>query len=112
VAISPDSRWIVTGSDDRTARIWDLAADDPSESPRVLSGHQGVVNSVAISPDGRWILTWSKDKTVRVWMWRWDELVALASRLGRNFDRQEWNLYFSGEPYRKTFPDLPIPGEP
>ena len=24
VAISPDSRWLVTGSDDSTARLWDL----------------------------------------------------------------------------------------
>jgi hypothetical protein len=70
-----------------------------------------VVRSVAISPNGRWILTWSKDKTVRIWQWRWDDLVDLAGKTGRNFSQQEWNLYFPGEPYRQTFPNLPIPGE-
>ena len=27
VAISPDNRWVVTGSYDNTARLWDLAKD-------------------------------------------------------------------------------------
>jgi hypothetical protein len=45
-------------------------------------------------------------------MWQWDDLVALAGQAGRNFDRQEWALYFPAEPYRKTFPNLPVPGEP
>jgi hypothetical protein len=29
--------------------------------------------------------------------------------VGRNFSADEWNLYFPGEPYRMTFPDLPGP---
>jgi hypothetical protein len=32
--------------------------------------------------------------------------------VGRNFDRQEWKLFFPAAPYRKTFPDLPVPGDP
>jgi WD domain, G-beta repeat len=30
VAISPDNRWLVTGSKDKTARLWDLRAQDPA----------------------------------------------------------------------------------
>ena len=38
VAISPDSRWVVTGSEDKTARLWDLRAKDPVANPVVLGG--------------------------------------------------------------------------
>ena len=41
VAISPDNRWLVTGSNDKTARLWDLSAKDPAANPVVLRGHDG-----------------------------------------------------------------------
>ena len=41
VAISPDNRWLVTGSYDKTARLWDLKAKDPAANPVVLRGHEG-----------------------------------------------------------------------
>jgi WD40 repeat protein len=37
VAISPDNRWVVTGSDDETARLWLLQMKDLNE-PR---SHRG-----------------------------------------------------------------------
>ena len=67
VAISPDNRWVVTGSADKTARLWDLSAKDPAANPVVLRGHDGPVNAVAISPDNRWVVTGSEDKTARLW---------------------------------------------
>jgi hypothetical protein len=40
-----------------------------------------------------------------------DDLLVLARiTVGRNFSRNEWQLYFPGEKYRKTFPDLPEGG--
>jgi WD40 repeat protein len=30
MAISPDNHWLVTGSDDSTARLWDLTAEEPN----------------------------------------------------------------------------------
>ena len=59
MAISPDNRWLVTGSDDKTARLWDLSAKDPAANPVVLRGHEGAVSAVAISPDNRWLVTGS-----------------------------------------------------
>jgi WD40 repeat protein len=64
--ISPDNQWLVTGSWDKTARLWDLRAKDPSASPVVLRGHEYAVCAVAISPDNRWIVTGSSDKTARL----------------------------------------------
>ena len=60
VAISPDNRWVVTGSSDNTARLWDLSAKDPAANPvkkLVLHGHKGSVDAVAISADNRWVVT-------------------------------------------------------
>jgi WD40 repeat protein len=110
VAISPDNRWVVTGSADHTARLWDLSAKDPAAKPVVLRGHEDVIWAVAISPDNRWLVTGSSDKTVRLWLLQVNDLIDLARNLvGRNFSADEWQLYFPGEKYRKTFPDLPGP---
>jgi hypothetical protein len=64
VAISPDGTWLVTGSQDRTARVWDAAS---GKERMTLRGHNGAVNGVAVSPDGALILTASTDKTARLW---------------------------------------------
>jgi Tol biopolymer transport system component len=61
VAWSPDGRQIVSGSYDRTVRLW---GDTPT---RVLQGHTHWVTIVAWSPDGRQIVSGSKDNTVRLW---------------------------------------------
>jgi WD40 repeat protein len=65
VAISPDNRWLATGSWDKTARLWDLSANDPAANPVVLRGHERSVNAVAIS--NRWAVTGSLDNTTRLW---------------------------------------------
>ena len=65
VAFSPDGKRIVSGSDDKTVRVWDAATGQPIGAP--LTGHTGAVNSVAFSPDGKRIVSGSDDKTVRVW---------------------------------------------
>jgi len=110
VAISPDNRWVVTGSLDKTARLWDLSAKDPAANPVVLHGHDGWGNAVAISPDNRWIVTGSWDNTARLQLLQVNDLINLARiTVGRNFSADEWRLYFPGEKYRKTFPDLPGP---
>ncbi|KAL4062785.1 hypothetical protein V8B97DRAFT_2091404 [Scleroderma yunnanense] len=65
VAFSPDGTRIVSGSDDKTVRVWDTDRGVQIGSP--LQGHTDQVRSVAFSPDGTRIVSGSDDKTVRVW---------------------------------------------
>ena len=65
VAFSPDGTRIVSGSDDKTVRLWDADTGQPIGQP--LTGHTDKVISVAFSPDGTRIVSGSVDKTVRLW---------------------------------------------
>jgi len=64
VAFSLDGRWVLTGSDDGTARLWEASSRQLLQK---LEGHTGSVRSVAFSPDGRWVLTGSSDSAARLW---------------------------------------------
>ena len=57
VAFSPDGRHIVSGSFDKTIRVWDVQTGGQVGNP--LQGHTSSVNSVAFSPDGRHIVSGS-----------------------------------------------------
>lgn len=57
VALSPDDRWLVTGSEDETARLYDLSSPDPNKTGIKLAEHGSGVQAVAISSDGRWLAT-------------------------------------------------------
>jgi DNA-directed RNA polymerase subunit RPC12/RpoP len=63
VAFFRHGRGLVTGSDDRTARIWDL---DTGKARFVLTGHTKPVETVAISPDDKIVATAGWDGTIRL----------------------------------------------
>ena len=67
VAISADDRWLITSSNDWTARIWRLTEQTSSGQPTPLYGHRREISVVAISPDSRWAVTGSGDRTARLW---------------------------------------------
>jgi tetratricopeptide (TPR) repeat protein len=65
VAFSPDGKTIVSGSYDKTIRLWDTSSGKLLGTP--LEGHDSEVNAVAFSPDGKTIVSGSSDDTIRLW---------------------------------------------
>ncbi|HEV8066807.1 MAG TPA: protein kinase [Planctomycetaceae bacterium] len=64
VAFSADGNRIVSGSDDKTLKIWDVAR---VQETLTLKGHSSRVMSVAFSPDGKRIVSGGVDKTAKLW---------------------------------------------
>ncbi|KAG9074714.1 hypothetical protein FS749_013695, partial [Ceratobasidium sp. UAMH 11750] len=64
-AAIPDGAYIVSGSDDKTIRIWD--ADTGQSIAQPLQGHTESISSVAYSPDSAFVISGSHDNTVRIW---------------------------------------------
>jgi WD40 repeat protein len=75
---SHDGKYIITTSDDKTARIWDTSG----KLIVPLKGHQGGVYSASFSRNDKHIITKSDDKTVRIWDFSGKQLAILK--------HQEW----------------------
>ncbi len=60
---SPDGMKILTASNDKTAKLWDLKGNLLTG----FIGHDGFVYTAAFSPDGDRALTSSADNTVKLW---------------------------------------------
>src|SRR5262249_48265015 len=60
----PNEQFVLTGSWDSTARLWDAAT---GKETRRFEGHTAAIHSAAFSPDGRFVLTGGDDKTARLW---------------------------------------------
>jgi len=60
---SPDSKTILTASDNKTAKLWDLSG----KCLAIFSGHISYLYSAIFSPDGKTVLTSSVDKTAKLW---------------------------------------------
>ena len=86
VAFSPDGTKIVSGSDDKTIKVWDSGVPEPNrpslaktdallacladkleQLSEKTNAHSGPVLSVAFSPDRTKIVSGSADGTIKVW---------------------------------------------
>jgi WD40 repeat protein/sterol desaturase/sphingolipid hydroxylase (fatty acid hydroxylase superfamily) len=80
VALSADGQRLVSGSEDRTVKVWDVVT---GQEMFTLTGHTRPVRSVAISADGQCLVSGSFDKTVKVWdARRGQEMLTLTGHTG------------------------------
>ncbi len=64
VCISLDGKKIISGSDDKKIRVWNVETYD---NQGILEGHDDLITSVCISSDGKKIISGSRDNTIIVW---------------------------------------------
>jgi WD40 repeat protein len=80
VSFSPEGNRIVSGSEDKTLRLWNVKTGGAIGEP--LIGHTGGIWSAAFSPGGTSIVSGSWDSTVRVWN---VETAAAVGEQSKNF---------------------------
>ncbi len=64
VAWSPDGKYVVSGSLDKTVQVWSATT---GKARLIYRGHTDAIVAVAWSPDGRYIASSSLDNTIQVW---------------------------------------------
>jgi WD40 repeat protein len=73
LALSPDGSFVLSGSGDRTLKLWKVKQrtsifGSKNDGPiRTFEGHVDDVTSVVFSPDGRFALSGSADATLKLW---------------------------------------------
>jgi WD40 repeat protein len=69
LAAGPDESLWVTGSDDCSLRVWDLARE---KCLAVLEGHSSPVRAAKFFPNGSMIASGGSDGSVRLWGLEWE----------------------------------------
>jgi len=64
VEFSADGQLLLSGGEDNTVRVWDVATRKPL---KVIRGHGGQVRSCRFAPDGRHVLSGSHDHQAKIW---------------------------------------------
>ncbi|KAF4452931.1 wd-repeat protein [Fusarium austroafricanum] len=91
----------MSGSDDSTARVWDMKG---KKTVAILEYHQIYINDVSFSPDGSWIATASGDTTIALWKhkspgnWGRGEIRKQPDHVLRGHRRSVRSVFFSPTP--------------
>lgn len=64
VAISPNGQTLISGSDDKTIKIWNLPT---RKLKSTLTGHSSSITYLALTPDARTLVSASWDDTIKIW---------------------------------------------
>jgi WD40 repeat protein len=83
LAFSPDGSTLLSGSDDKTARLWDLRTN---RTKALLRSHVLPVTAVEYSRDGKTAITGSDDATLKFWSTQTGKgLKTLTSHEGQSY---------------------------
>lgn len=99
---SPDNKYLLTASRDRTSRVFEIA--NTRKLPMLFDDHDDWVMTATFDHSGQKVITGSKDGFIRIW--ELDPKV-LADRICQYVDREmtmaEWKEYVGSEvPYEET----------
>jgi len=72
LAVDPQNEFFVTGSADRTIKIWDLAS---GQLKLTLTGHIEQVTGLAVSPRHPYMFSCGLDKTVKCWDLEYNKVI-------------------------------------
>ena len=64
VAFSPSGQTLISGSTDKSIKLWDAGS---GQSLRTMSGDSETVSSVAFTPNGKRIVSGSFDRAILIW---------------------------------------------
>ena len=74
ISVTSNGRHVVSGSRDKTLRVWDLAS---GASLRVIEGHTDEVWRVSVTSDDKRAMSISLDQTLRMWALERGECIAI-----------------------------------
>ncbi|CAL54946.1 G-protein beta WD-40 repeat [Ostreococcus tauri] len=72
VAVDPENKWFVTGSADRTIKVWDLASGGLKLT---LTGHIEQVTGLVVSPRHPYMFSCGLDKKVKCWDLEYNKVI-------------------------------------
>lgn len=64
IVLMKDGKNIISGSVDKTIRIWDL---ESGVCPKIIEALDWSVNTIVVAPDAKRIVSSSWDHTTRIW---------------------------------------------
>ena len=67
IGITPDGKYVITGSDDQTIRLWNI----PDNKSTILFWNDTVIRCLTLSQDGSYLCC--GDLTGRVWIFEWSK---------------------------------------
>jgi WD40 repeat protein len=106
LAFTPNGHFLISGSADRTIRLWDM---NNTSNPIRLQNHRDGISALAFSPDGKTLIAADLSETIYVWNTNIDEMINSACKVaGRNLTISQWRQYGFAETYRATCPIWPI----
>ena len=67
IAFSADDRYVASGSNDRTIRVW---RTNDGQLVRTMIGHTSAIKVIAFSPQGHYLASGARDGKIKIWDWQ------------------------------------------